>query len=318
MLSAAESALLFVATCEAVLGVLGNTFIALVNCKDCAKSKKLSKIGFILTGLATSRICILWIIMIDLYIKLFSIHVFTYSILYESLNYLWVIMNHLSIWFATSLSIFYFLKIANFSHYVFIWLKRRADRIFIFLNGCLLVSLLIDIPQTVKPINDTKMQYTNMSWHIHLQANELLINHIIFQFGIVFFFLIAVITCLLLIISLWRHNKQMQLNVSRFQDLNTEVHVKAMKVLISFIILLILYFIGLAMEIYFFWQEDTLLFVLGMIIMSMYPCCHSFILILANSQLRKASLRLLQQFKYCDNEDLASTQQCGTDLSALK
>ncbi|XP_005073014.1 taste receptor type 2 member 104-like [Mesocricetus auratus] len=301
MLSAAEGILLFVATSEAVLGVLGNTFIALVNGMDCARSKKLSMIGFILTGLATSRICLLWIITFDTYVKLVSIPTLTYGNLYECMNYLWVTMNHLSVWFATSLSMFYFLKIANFSHYTFTWLKRRADSIFIILVGCLFVSLFIDIPQTVTMINNIKMQYRNVSWQVHIEANKLLTGHVFFQFGVLFFFMVAVITCLLLIVSLWRHNKQMQSNVSGFRDLNTEAHMKAMKVLISFIILFILYFLGLLTEILWFsWQEGKLLLVLGVIIVLMYPCCHSFILILANNKLKKASLKLLRQLKCCD------------------
>ncbi|XP_059113132.1 taste receptor type 2 member 104-like [Peromyscus eremicus] len=308
MLSAMEGIFLFIATSEAVLGVLGNAFIVCVNCAEHARNRKLSKIGFILTGLATSRICLMWIITFDTYTNLLSIHKLTYGKLYEYINYLWVTMNYLSVWFATSLSIFYFLKIANFSHYIFIWLKWRADRVFSFLVGFLFVSLFIAVAQVVKMTNDIKMQYRNISWQVHLQANELLINHVFFQFGMLFLFMIAVTTSLLLIISLWRHNKQMQLNVSECRDLNTEAHMKAIKVLISFIILFILYFAGLVIEILcFFWQEGKLLFFLGVIIMLMYPCCHSFIPILANHQLKKVSLELLQQLKCCDNGELRGT-----------
>ncbi|XP_041492434.1 taste receptor type 2 member 104-like [Microtus oregoni] len=318
MLGEAEGMLLFVATSEAVLGVLGNIFIALVNCTEYSKNKKLSKIGFILTGLATSRICLIWIITFDIYTKLFSIRTLTYFNLYECINYLWIIMNHLSVWFATSLSIFYLLKIAKFSHYIFIWLKRRNNNVFTFLVGCLFVSLFIAIAQFVKMVNDIKMQYRNVSIHVHLEENELLINHAFFQLGILFFFMIAVIASLLLIISLWRHNKLMKLNGSGFRDLNTEAHMKAMKVLISFILLFILYFVGLVLEVLcFIWKEDKLLIILGVIIVLMYPCCHSFILILANNQLKKVSLELLKQLKCCDKEELWDTKQCGMKMNAL-
>ncbi|XP_051029047.1 taste receptor type 2 member 104-like [Phodopus roborovskii] len=321
MLSAAEGILLFVATSEAVLGTLGNTFVAFVNCMDCARNKKLSKIGFILTGLATSRICLMWIITFDTYVKLFSTHTLSYGKIYECISYLWVTMNHLSIWFAASLSIFYFLKIANFSHCVFTWLKRRADSVFITMVGCFFVSLFISIPQIVKMIDDIKMQYRNISWQVHLdtpEAKELLFSHVFFQFGILFFFMVTVITCLLLIISLWRHNKQMQANVLGFRDLNTEAHMKAMKVLISFIVLFVLYFVGLLIEILcFLWPNGKLLLVLGVIIVLMYPCCHSFILILANNQLKKVSLKLLQQLKRCDSGELRDTRQCGMGTNAL-
>lgn len=56
MLSVAEGILLFVATTEAVLVVLRNAFIVLVNCIAWFRNKKLSKTGFILTGLMISKI----------------------------------------------------------------------------------------------------------------------------------------------------------------------------------------------------------------------------------------------------------------------
>ena len=62
MLSIVEGLLLFVAVNESVLGVLGNGFIGLVNCINCVKNKKISTLSLILTGLASSRFCLIWII----------------------------------------------------------------------------------------------------------------------------------------------------------------------------------------------------------------------------------------------------------------
>ncbi|CAH7425520.1 taste receptor type 2 member 104 [Phodopus roborovskii] len=302
MLSAAEVILLFVATTEAVLGLLGNAFILLVNCTDWVRNKKLSKIGFILTGLAISRIFTIWIITLDAFANVFFGDMLMSSDLSECISYLWVIINHLSVWFGTSLSVFYFLKIANFSHYIFLWLKKRSDKVFTFLIGCLIITWLASLPPTAKVIKHVKMHHSNTSCLIHhLDKSDLLISYFFPNTGVIFLFVMALTACFLLIISLWRHNKQMQSHVSRFRDLNTEAHVKAMKVLISFIILFILYFAGIFTEtLCLFLKEKKIIFLFGFIMSSLYPCCHSFILILTSSQLKQTSVRVLKGLKCCE------------------
>ncbi|XP_053413757.1 taste receptor type 2 member 10 [Nycticebus coucang] len=308
MLSVLEGIFFFVAIIESILGVLGNGFIALVYCIDCVK-KKLSMHGFLLTGLAISRICLIWIIIIDGLMHVFAEDMYYLNNLFEYLSYMWVVLNHSSICFATSLNIFYFLKIANFSHYVFLWLKGRINRILPLLMGSLLISWLITIPQLAKTINDQKMKTGNITWQIKMKKSDFFVQQVAINLGIIFFFTLSLITCSLLIISLWRHSRHMQFNATGFRDPSTEAHVKAMKVLISFIILFILYFIGYAIEIsYYTVPENKLLFISGMTTTAIYPWGHSFILILGNSRLKQASLRVLQKLKcYEKGENLRAT-----------
>ncbi|XP_049988598.1 taste receptor type 2 member 104-like [Alexandromys fortis] len=302
MLSAMEGSLLFVATTEAVMGVLGSSFIALVNCTNWIRSKKLSKIDFILTGLAFSRIFTIWLITLDAYSKVLFQDMFMTSDLSKCIYYIWVIIICLNIWLATSLSIFYLLKIANFSHSIFLWLKRRTDKVFAFLIGCLIIVWLTSFPLAAKVINDVKM--SNTSWlkaSYILEKSELLISCVFANMGVISLFVMALTACFLLIISLWRHTRRMQSHDSRFWDLNREAHVKAMKVLISFIILFTLHFMGFFIEgLCLFLTENKLLFIFGFTMVSMYPCCHSFILILTNSQLKQALIRVLKRLKCCE------------------
>ncbi|XP_034368463.1 taste receptor type 2 member 114-like [Arvicanthis niloticus] len=298
MLGAVGSVLLSVAASEAVLSIVGNTFIALVNCMDCTRNKKLSSIGFILTGLAVSRMCLVGLLTTEAYIKIFSPQLLSPITIVELISYLWIIISQVNVWFATSLSIFYFLKIATFSHYIFLWLKRRINIVFLFLVGCLLMSGLFSFPVVVKMVKDHKMLYVNTSWQIHTKKNELIINYVFTNGGVFLFFMIMLIVCFLLIISLWRHSRRMQSNESGFRDLNTEVHVKTIKVLLSFIILFILHFMGIAISVIcLLIPESNLLFMFGLTTAFIYPCCHSFILILANSRLKQSSVRMLQGLK---------------------
>ncbi|XP_003265549.1 taste receptor type 2 member 10 [Nomascus leucogenys] len=299
MLSVVEGIFIFVVITESVFGVLGNGFIGLVNCIDCAKNK-LSTIGFILTGLAISRIFLIWIIITDGFIKIFSPDIYASGNLIEYISYFWVISNQSSMWFATSLGIFYFLKIANFSNYIFLWLKSRTNMVLPFMIVFLLISLLLNFAHIAKILNDHKMKNDTV-WHLNLYKSEYFIKQVLLNLGVIFFFTLSLITCVLLIISLWRHNRQMQSNVTGLRDSNTEAHVKAMKVLVAFIILFILYFIGMAIEIsYFTVPENKLLLMFGMTTTAIYPWGHSFILILGNSKLKQASLRVLQQLKCCE------------------
>ncbi|XP_017373639.1 taste receptor type 2 member 10 [Cebus imitator] len=301
MLSVVDGIFVFVIISESVLGTLGNGFIGLVNCIDCAKHK-FSIIGFILTGLAISRICLIWLLIADGFMHIFSPDIYLSNAfnLVEGISYFWLIINQSSIWFATSLSIFYFLKIANFSNTIFLWLKSRINRIPTFLMGCLLISWLLSFPQTVKMFNDHKMKNATV-WLFNMNRSEYFIKQVLLNLGVIFSFTLSLITCVLLIISLWRHNRQMQLNLTGFRDVNTEAHVKAMKVLVSFIILFILYFVSIIIEISIFSvPENKLLLMFGITTSVIYPWGHSFILILGNSKLKQASLRALQQLKCCE------------------
>ncbi|XP_060980119.1 taste receptor type 2 member 10-like [Dama dama] len=298
MLSIVEGFLFFVAVSESVLGVLGNGFIGLVNCIDCVKNKKISTLSLILIGLSSSRFCLIWILITDGYVRVFSPDIYLSGNLIQYIAYLWIIMNQSSVWFATSLSIFYFLKVANFSHRIFLWLKGHITKILLLLMGCLPISWLFTFPGITVPFINNIMENRSTTLLITMQESEYFINQILFSIGTLLVFILCLITCFLLITSLWRHNRRMQLNATGFRDPSKEAHVKAMKILMSFIILFILYFVGTAIEISVTAvPENKLLFIFGMTTTVLYPCGHSFILILGNSKLKQASLRVLKLLK---------------------
>ncbi|XP_039078040.1 taste receptor type 2 member 10 [Hyaena hyaena] len=312
MLSVVEGLLICIAVSQSILGVLGNGFIGFVNCIDCVKNKKVSMIDFILTGLATSRICLILIIIVDGFIRIFSPDMYSSGNLIDYISYLWVIINQSNIWFATSLSIFYFLRIANFSHHIFLWLKGRINRILPLLMGSLFISWLFTFPQVVKVLNDQKAENGNATWLFNEQKSEFFTKQILTNLGVILLSALFLITCFLLLISLWTHSRRMQLNVTGLQDSRSEAHRKAMKVLISFIILFLLYLIGIAIEIaYFTVPENKLLFIFGMTTTVVYPWGHSFILILGNSKLKQASLTALQRFKCYETRRLLPAAQTG-------
>jgi taste receptor type 2 len=93
---------------EFMIRNLGNGFIALVNCRDWVKRRKMSSVNQILTALAIYRIGMLWLTFISWWkILLFPDVLISENIL--RMTYIsWTIIFHFSNWLATTLSIFYF------------------------------------------------------------------------------------------------------------------------------------------------------------------------------------------------------------------
>lgn len=99
---------------EFIFGNLSNGFIVLSNFLDCITKQKLSLMDKILLTLAISRITLIW----EIYLWFNTICdpvLFVIGIELQVLYFSWMLSSHFSLWLATALSIFYLLKIANFS-----------------------------------------------------------------------------------------------------------------------------------------------------------------------------------------------------------
>ncbi|XP_044843375.1 taste receptor type 2 member 10-like [Mauremys mutica] len=113
-------------------------------------------------------------------------------------------INQSSLWFTTWFSIFYYLKITSFTHFFLLWLRLR-------ISGLMLWLLL-------------RSQLGSLESF--------------------FSFMIFLILIILLIISLWRNIRHMQHSISILSNPNTEVHAGDVRVLISFLIFYVLYFMA--------------------------------------------------------------------------
>nr|XP_012596927.1 taste receptor type 2 member 7 [Microcebus murinus] len=303
-----ESTLVLVATGEFSVGILGNAFIGLVNCRDWLKNRKIASIDLILTSLAISRICLLCIILLDCFILVLYPDVYATGKEMRIIDFFWTLTNHLSVWFATCLSIFYFLKIANFFHPLFLWMKWRIDRAILrILLGCFALSVFISLPVT-KNLNDdfrscVKMKWkTNLSLRCRVNKAEYASNKVVLNLLTLFPFSVSLISFLLLILSMRRHMRQMRLNATGCRDPSTEAHAGALKAVISFLLLFVAYCLSfLIATSSYFMPETELAVILGESIALIYPSSHSFILILGNNKLRQASLKVLWKVKYMLN-----------------
>uniref|UniRef100_A0A4X2M0L6 Taste receptor type 2 n=1 Tax=Vombatus ursinus TaxID=29139 RepID=A0A4X2M0L6_VOMUR len=283
-----EKILMALATAEFLLGILVNGFIVLVNGIDCVKSKKLPPCDLILVILAISIIELSCTIIWNSYLILISFDVPTRVRVID----VFVVLTHNSnIWFSTILSIFYFLKIINFSNPLFLWMKWRIDRmLFMLFWRPLIISLSIIFPM-VEIIHYYHRSIfsggkkRNVSQEVQVSKSKLLVLHVFFGLLSIVPFTLSTIFFSLLFVSLWRHTRQMQHNATAVS---------------SFLILILLYYMGFFV---IFWNhseaKSKLASNLGTSIMLLYPFGHSLILILWNGKLRQASLWVRHQALFC-------------------
>ncbi|XP_074046546.1 LOW QUALITY PROTEIN: taste receptor type 2 member 7-like [Macrotis lagotis] len=295
-----ESICAIISSAELFTGVLVNVFIGLVNSIDWVKTRRLSTLDFIITGLAISRIILLWTLIPQLFLIGFYFHKNIDNKL-RFTNTFWYVCSLSNVWFDTCFNVFLFLKIANFSHPVFLWLKWRVDKVVLkVLMGCLIISLLICLPMTevMTSIYFDQRNKVNMTGKIQLSSISYIFPLIYFCLGCFPPFTLCLIVCFLLVLSLWRHTQNLQFRVTSSKDPRTEAYVKAMKFMVVFLFLFVLYHVSIFIAILSFSVfSNKLGTMFVMIIIAIYPLAHSIILILGNNKLRQASLRLLQKLK---------------------
>ncbi|XP_034367215.1 taste receptor type 2 member 42-like [Arvicanthis niloticus] len=291
--------ILVIAVC--ITGMLGNVFIGLVNCSDWVKNQKTTFINFILLCLAASRVSSVMVIFIDATILELAPHFYYSYTLAKCSDIVWVITDQLSTWLATCLSIFYLFKIAHFSHPLFLWLKWRLRGVLVvFLVFSLFLLIFYFLLVEILPIwGDI---YVIPTSNLTLFSDT--INTLAFQKIIVFDvmylvpFLVSQASLLLLSFSLVKHSQNLVPTSTTSEDSRTKIHKKAIKMLVSFLVLFIIHIFcmqGARWFAFLFPLNRSNRFVF--LTLNIFPLTHSFILILGNSKLRQTVMSVLQHLK---------------------
>ncbi|XP_067392501.1 taste receptor type 2 member 7-like [Emydura macquarii macquarii] len=285
---------------EFIIGIIANGLMIVVNCREWIRSRKLTCCDMILTSLGTSRFFLQCVLLINNIFFALSPGMKGLCDIWRTFYAIWVYLNILSLWFATWLSVFYCVKIANFSQCLFLWLKQRISGLLPkLLMGSLLVSLVTCLP-AVNTIqrkyigNSTNMLSGNTTGECRRNSDLIVLS----MLGYSFPFFIFIVPAILLITSLWRHKKRMEKNTSSSRDTIAKAHIRAIKGLISFIFFHISYFALLVLflskmfvnsSVYFRW--------FCVVVMSAYPSGHSIILIMGNPKLKRVAVRALSYAK---------------------
>nr|XP_045729808.1 taste receptor type 2 member 42 [Mirounga angustirostris] len=295
MLAGLDIIFLTLSTAEFIIGMLGNVFIGLVNCSEWVKNQKISSADFILTCLAISRITQLLVSLFESFMMGLNPPFYSIYKLAKPVTLLWRITNYLAIWFTTCLRIFYLLKIAQFSYSLFLWLRWRMNRVVLAILVFALFFLLFDflLLETLNDQDHDLSRRQNSTWSLDVSKTLYLNSLIVFSFIYLIPFLLSLTSLLLLFLSLRRHTRNVQLN-SGSRDFSREAHKKAMKMVMSFFLLSTVHFSSILLTGWIFLLlQNCQVNLVVMLLSTLFPPGHSFILILGNSKLRKTALGLL-------------------------
>lgn len=283
-------------TVEIITGILGNGLIGVVNCIDWVRHRKLNFINCILTGLSLTRICFFITILADSFLTVFSADVHGFGQVRKINIHFGIVASYLTVWFDTCLSIFYFFKIATFSHRLFVWMKWRVNKVVVIYFVGSFLLLLIMIPMMNDSIPDALNLEANNTWKIKLNETQTVVCLVFGSVGVICPTVISIASFLFLLLSLWRHVRRMKFSSTGSRDLSTEAHVKVMRIVVSRLFLFLIY-IGVILGIIccqlLFPSRFILLF--NRLVISVHPLIHSFIIILENSKMKQAAFRILRQ-----------------------
>ncbi|XP_009279553.2 PREDICTED: LOW QUALITY PROTEIN: taste receptor type 2 member 40-like [Aptenodytes forsteri] len=158
--------------------------------------------------------------------------------------------NYSSLWFAAWLSVFYCTKVASFTQSFFIWLKQRIPSLVLWmLITSSLFSFATSLPFAwdIYNVHDNftaPLTMTNSSERRVTMKAGLFLLILLCNDGIALPLIVFVVSSILLIRSLWIHARQMQNNATGFRNPSLEAHIGAIKLVFSFLILYVTYFIS--------------------------------------------------------------------------
>ncbi|XP_010217656.1 PREDICTED: taste receptor type 2 member 40-like [Tinamus guttatus] len=294
---------------EVIVGFTGNGFIAIINSINWIKTKSISSADMILIFLSISR-CILQVtIMIHIH-SLYFTEVTKLASMYKAFGAVWMFVNHASLWFSTWLYVLYCVKIINFNQRLLLQIKLRISGMVPWLLlGSLVVSSVTSFPLLwITPstylCSSTGNCRENSTEHLTNWDSSHFYLLLLYFTGCFIPLVVSVVTSALLIDSLWKHTKKMQCYMNSFRDPLIDVHLTAIKSIISF---LVLYLSGFAAQILLTLStsqsKDVWKVAISLVVAGAYPSVHSIILILVNSKL-KSELRTFSQYFKCCFEDV--------------
>ncbi|XP_024071581.1 taste receptor type 2 member 40-like [Terrapene carolina triunguis] len=219
-------------------------------------------------------------------------------------------INQVSLCFASCLSVFYCVKIATFNQSLFSCLKLKISKLVPWLLwGSVLYCLVTTVAFTlfsysycVSSHNSTDRLSTNSTMSDNIN-NLLEFTFLIHSVGSIFPLILFIASSVLLIISLWRHIRKMNLNSDlnpNFRNPSTDAHMRALKSVVSFFIFYNIYYVVSTIPIgnpsYF---NDEWKYMVCIFIAAAYPSVYSIILILGNPKLKLASAKILHSANSC-------------------
>ncbi|XP_004594508.2 taste receptor type 2 member 60 [Ochotona princeps] len=248
----------------------------------------------LLVSLGASRFFLQWVVISkNVYIFLNPI-AFPYNPVLQFLAILWDFLNTVTLWISTWLSLFYCVKIATFTHPVFLWLKCRVSRWvprmllssvgFSGLSTTLLFIGNQSICQNYLKTVGQSWNFTENNMRISCEKFYLFPVRAITWMAPTLIFL----TCMVLLLtSLGRHTKKVLLTLSGFQDPSAHAHIKALLALISFSIIFTSYSLSIVLTATGIFPSREFRYWVWQVLINLCTAFHPLILLFTNSKMKE-------------------------------
>lgn len=271
-----------------IFGIILNGFIVLMNIKAWIRKNCLPSGDKIVTSLCLSRWIFQCLITMNQIFHLLFPRV-NMGYLNIGFNLARILLNYSSIWFASLLCVYYCVKIANYKHAMFLYLKVNMSRLVPGCLGlCLVFSFLFFLPTACKLLfppyksvtsnafrNMTKKKTTGQSPYIIGSSPPLVI------FTIAFFLTVP---------SLWKHIRKINGVGTYFRGPDMQTHYNAIKSMAAFFLLHIMFIISVNVILSGVLKPGSPYILLLLVLSAFYPCLHSAVIIFYNRKLRKGFL----------------------------
>ncbi|XP_068943107.1 taste receptor type 2 member 40-like [Petaurus breviceps papuanus] len=288
-----------------ITGIIGNSFIMVINGAEWIQNRKFPTSGRILFFLSLSRIALQSCMMIESSVSLIFPSFYKEDTVYATFKVIFMFLTFCSLWFATWLNIFYFVKIANFNNCLFLRLKWRITQLMPWLLWSSVIisfgfSVLFSQQIYNTSCNDSILDpFSNSTKKKYIISTNMINLTIIYNVGMFIPLILFMLAAFLLIISLKRHTLQMESNTTGARNPSMEAHIGAIKSISSFLMLYIFNFVALLLYMSNIFDDDSFWIAFCKIIMATYPSSHSVLLISGNPKLRNAWGRFQHQIYSC-------------------
>ncbi|NP_001034943.1 bitter taste receptor Modo-T2R2 [Monodelphis domestica] len=297
MISLAEVCYTSVLIALFIMGTIGNGFLVVVNGSKLMGDQRLIGIELLLLCLGMSRLGLQILLTFQGLISVFFAKFYLHNVYGSLFLFIWMFLNSCSLWFATCLGIFYCLKISDFTHPCFLWLKFRVFKL---MPWMLLGSLLASV--VIAGLCACMLDYSiasNTDWAKNVsQAGadsvSVIINDVLLvNFALICPLCLFVMCTVMLFVSLYNHTHRMQTQSLDLGNPNTEAHINALRTVITFFCFFVSYFAALMVNLTFIVPFKSHWFFFLKSVMAAYPSGHSVIIILGNSQYWQLFKRIL-------------------------
>ncbi|NXC87643.1 TA2R7 protein, partial [Cercotrichas coryphoeus] len=289
---------------ETFAGMWINAFIVCVLCIGWVRKKTLNSNEKILLLLGCSRFWYLCFSWVYCSLSITYTHYLYVQPTFQLIVFFQSFFNCSNLWVSACLCVFYCIKIANFRNSFFIYLKVKTDLIVPWL---LLASVLsaLAIGIVAYDMADTELndcQNSTGQGHFSKEIGHMDENffqtYFIYGFGFVTSFTAVICSALLLLFSLWRHKSKMKKN--SMNSVCMDAHIKAMKSVLSFLIMYSINFIFLILTLIPSTKEEKHVAFLSLLYLYAFPGVHSLLLVFTNPKMEKALIIWLLSCVKCN------------------